>query len=105
VRVTANLRLILRLRAIFKNMKLALELEFPDDQAAHILRLLQSVPDVTARILPHPASAPIVASKSEAELEALFQQLAGSWQSDENGDELNRQLREARQDQPRDIEL
>jgi len=82
-------------------MKLALELEFPDDQATRVLRLVQSVPDFTARILPHPASVPTSASKSEA----LFQRLAGSWQSDENGDELNRQLREARQDQPRDIEL
>lgn len=86
-------------------MKLALELEFPDDQAANVLRLLQNTPNVTARILTHPASLPTSAPKSEAELEALFQQLAGSWQSDENGDELNRQLREARQDQPRDIEL
>ncbi|MBO0357676.1 hypothetical protein J0X19_06940 [Hymenobacter sp. BT186] len=86
-------------------MKLALELEFPDDQAANVLRLLQNTPNTTARILTHPASVPTSASKSEAELEALFQQLVGSWQSDENGDELNRQLREARQDQPRDIEL
>ncbi|UOQ74026.1 hypothetical protein [Hymenobacter cellulosilyticus] len=86
-------------------MKLALELEFPDDQAANVLRLLQNTPHITARILTHPASVPTSVSKSETELEALFQQVAGSWQSDENGDELNIQLREARQDQPRDIEL
>ncbi|GAA3951903.1 hypothetical protein [Hymenobacter algoricola] len=88
-------------------MKLALELEFPDDQAANVLRLLQNTPNVTARVIPHPASTVpgAVPVTSEAELEKLFQQLAGSWQSDENGDELNRWLREDRQDQPRDIEL
>lgn len=84
-------------------MKLALELEFPDDQAANVLRLLQNTPNVTARVIPHPASG--ASFTSEADLEKLFQQLAGSWQSDENGDELNRQLRAARHDEPRDIEL
>jgi len=85
-------------------MKLALELEFPDEQAADVLRLLQSVPNVTARVIPHPASHSS-STNSDAELEKLFQQLAGSWQSDENGEELARQLHEARQDQPRNIEL
>ncbi|MET4108011.1 hypothetical protein [Hymenobacter sp. UYP22] len=90
-------------------MNLALELEFPDDQAANVLRLLQSVPDVTARILTHPATRPYVASatapKSEAELEQLFQRLAGAWQSEESGEELARQLQQDRQDTPRGIAL
>jgi len=89
-------------------MKLALELEFPDEQAANVLRLLQSVPDVTARILAHPASvstSELTSGISEAERAQLFQQLAGSWQSEEDGDELNRQLREARSFRDREIEL
>jgi hypothetical protein len=36
---------------------------------------------------------------------ALFRSLFGAWQSDESGEELNRQLREARQTTRPDIEL
>lgn len=36
---------------------------------------------------------------------ALFRSLFGAWQSDDNGEELNRQLREARQTSRPDIEL
>ncbi len=36
---------------------------------------------------------------------ALFRSLFGAWQSDESGEELNRQLREARQTSRLDIEL
>lgn len=36
---------------------------------------------------------------------ALFRSLFGAWQSDESGEELNRQLREARQTSRPDIEL
>jgi DNA topoisomerase VI subunit B len=86
-------------------MKLALELEFPDDQAANVLRLLQSVPDVTARILTHPASASLGTAipLSEADRQRLVHELFGSWQSEESGEELARQLQEDRQDTPRDI--
>ena len=88
-------------------MKLALELEFPDDQAAHVLRLLQSVPEVTARILPHPASvgASAAAPLSEADQQRLMHELFGSWQSEESGEELARQIQEARYFRERDVEL
>ena len=36
---------------------------------------------------------------------ALFRSLFGAWQSEEDGEELNRQLREARQTSRPDIEL
>ena len=97
------------LHSIFKNMKLALELEFPDAQAANVLRLLQSVPDVTARILPHPASASAATSTetelSSAERARLFEEFAGSWQSEEDGTELARQLQEARYFRDREVNL
>jgi len=92
-------------------MKIALELEFPDEQAASIMVWLQNLPSgvahfvgrkTTTAIQPDLSTAPV---KSEAELGQLFQQLAGSWQSNESGEELARQLYEARSDQPRDIEL
>lgn len=89
-------------------MKLALELEFPDDQAANVLRLLQNTPNVTARILTHPAVAGFsttTAELSEAEQTRLLHEVFGSWQSEESGDELNRRLYADRQDQPREVEL
>lgn len=89
-------------------MKLALELEFPDEQAANVLRLLQNTPHVTARILTHPAAAGFSAPApdlSEAEQTRLLHEVFGSWQSEENGDELNRRLYADRQDQPREVEL
>ncbi|GAA4371850.1 hypothetical protein [Hymenobacter koreensis] len=87
-------------------MKLALELEFPDDQAANVLRLLQSLPETTATVIPHPATtnAP-AAALSEAEQQRLMHELFGSWQSEESGDELTRQLLEARYFRDRDVEL
>ncbi|SHL17412.1 hypothetical protein [Hymenobacter psychrotolerans] len=87
-------------------MKLALELEFPDDQAANVLRLLQSVPEVTTRILPHPASVGVnTAPLGAADQQRLLHELFGSWHSEESGDELARQLQEARYFRERDVEL
>lgn len=40
-----------------------------------------------------------------AERARLFRSLFGAWQSEESGEELNRQLREARQSNRPDIEL
>jgi 2-phospho-L-lactate transferase/gluconeogenesis factor (CofD/UPF0052 family) len=88
-------------------MKLALELEFSDNQAAHVLRLLQSIPDVTARILPHPASA---TADTEAELSPeqqriLLHEVFGSWKSEESGEDMVRRIYADRQDQPREVNL
>lgn len=86
-------------------MKLALELEFPDDQAARVLRLLQSVPDVTARILPHPASVGMESELSPAEQSRLLHEVFGSWKSEESGEDMVRRLYADRQDHPREVNL
>ncbi|OON69766.1 hypothetical protein [Hymenobacter sp. CRA2] len=83
-------------------MKLALELEFPDDQAANVLRLLQSLPETTATVIPHPAT---TTALSAAEQQRLMHELFGAWQSEETGEELAKQLREARHFRDREIEL
>jgi len=44
-------------------------------------------------------------SLSEADELALLNRVAGSWIGDETGDELNAMIRQARHDNPRDIEL
>lgn len=49
---------------------------------------------------PAPAAKPDVAERAR-----LFRSLFGAWQSEESGEELNRQLREARQSTRPDIEL
>lgn len=96
-------------------MKVALELEFPDEQAASVMRQLQGLPEMTIRFLStgvlerwreaiseRPADQNRL---SEQEQNALLDQVFGSWQSDETGEQLVRQIYEARQDKPRDITL
>lgn len=96
-------------------MRVSLELEFPDEQAASVMRQLQGLPEMTIRFLSTGAlehwqqsAGPRPADKNrltEQEQNALLDQVFGSWQSDETGEELVRQIYEARQDQPRDIDL
>ena len=45
------------------------------------------------------------AKTSDTERARLVNEFAGSWQSDENGTELARQIREARYFRDRDVEL
>ena len=48
---------------------------------------------------------PATAKLDVAERARLFRSLFGAWQSEESGEELNHQLREARQSTRPDIEL
>lgn len=96
-------------------MKIALELEFPDEQAASVMRQLQGLPEMTIRFLRLDAATRLSLSAtqysagnsrlSEQQQNELLDQVFGSWQSDETGEELVRQIYQARQDKPRDITL
>ncbi|MEJ7663961.1 MAG: hypothetical protein WKG07_32735 [Hymenobacter sp.] len=65
-------------------MKVALELEFPDEQAASVMRQLQSLPKMTIRFLEMDAQAQYTeqfkgkAPLSEQEQHALLDQVFGS---------------------------
>jgi maltooligosyltrehalose synthase len=94
-------------------MKVAFELEFPDEQAADAFRWLQNLPtgwaarwkqrkSKKAIVAPERSSQPKL---SEADQNRLLNEFAGSWQSDEDGTELARQIRESRHFRDRDVEL
>ena len=93
-------------------MKIALELEFPDEQAAAFMQRLQRVPGLTARFLrlrPEVQVSAVVSESSgeltEAEQKALLYKVFGSWQSDVSGDEMVRQIYADRRDGPREVNL
>ncbi|MBD2769927.1 hypothetical protein IC235_18715 [Hymenobacter sp. BT664] len=100
-------------------MKIALELEFPDEQAALVMRQLQGLPEITVRFLGPEAieQRSVSAARSlrgpaqptehlsEQQQNELLDQVFGSWQSDETDEELVRQIYAARQDNPRDVTL
>ena len=93
-------------------MKIALELEFPDEQAAAFMQRLQSLPGLTARFLrlrPEVQVSAVVSEASgeltEAEQKALLYKVFGSWQSDVSGDEMVRQIYADRRDEPREVNL
>ena len=94
-------------------MKIALELEFPDEQAAAFMQRLQSLPGLTARFLrlrPEPQTASdetgeAVGELTEAEQKALLYKVFGSWQSDVSSDEMVRQIYADRRDEPREVNL
>ncbi len=93
-------------------MKVAFELEFPDEQAADAFRWLQNLPAGWAARWKHLKTKKQVAASqvaqsdlSEAEQNRLLDEFAGSWQSAEDGTELARQIRESRYFRDRDVEL
>ena len=100
-------------------MKIALELEFPDEQAALVMRQLQGMPEMRVRFLtsnaidqldistarPLAGSVRITNYLSEKQQNELLDQVFGSGQADETGEELVRQIYEARQDNPRNVTL
>lgn len=93
-------------------MKIALELEFPDEQAAAFMQRLQSLPGLTARFLrlrPEVQASAVVSEASgeltEAEQKALLYKVFGGWQSDVSGDEMVRQIYADRRDEPREVNL
>jgi len=93
-------------------MKIAFELEFPDEQAADAFRWLQNLPAGWAarwkqrRIKPPVASSPASQpSLSETEQNQLLHEVFGSWKSEESGDEMVRRIYADRRDQPREVNL
>ncbi|MDJ0367439.1 hypothetical protein QMK33_20005 [Hymenobacter sp. H14-R3] len=92
-------------------MKVALELAFPDEQAASVMRLLQAVPGLTMRFLQvdqyREQSTLQTADKKQtaAEEQVLLHEVFGSWKSAESGEEIVRRIYADRQDQPREVEV
>lgn len=90
-------------------MKVALELEFPDEQAASVMRQLQSLPKMTIRFLEtdrqHEAKIGDKTSLSEQEQYALLDQVFGSWQQEESEEDLLSQIYNSRRDVPREVNL
>ena len=93
-------------------MRIALELEFPDEQAAAFMQRLQSLPGLTARFLhlqpeqsASPAASDSVGGLTEAEQKALLYKVFGGWQAEVSGDEMARQIYADRRDQPREVDL
>lgn len=96
-------------------MKLAVELEFPEEQAALALEWLQSLPTgIAARLRgkgkklaeKQTAGAPKAdTTLSAAEEQQLLHELFGAWKSDVSGDEMNRAIDEAQQTGHREVEL
>ncbi len=96
-------------------MKLAVELEFSEEQVASALVWLQSLPTgIAARLRgkgkklvekPAVGAAETEATLSVAEEKQLLHELFGAWKSDVSGDEMNRIIDEARQTGHREVEL
>lgn len=93
-------------------MELDVKLKFPTDKAAAVLEWLRSLPYGAAELQSRPvevssatAAAPETTTTDLAERERLFYSLFGAWKSEENGEELNRMLQEARHTEQRNIEL
>lgn len=96
-------------------MKLAVELEFPEEQAALALEWLQSLPTgIAARLRgkgkklakkPSTDTAEVGATLSAAEEQQLLHELFGAWKSEVSGDEMNRAIDDARQTGHREVEL
>ena len=91
-------------------MRVALELEFPDEQAASVMRQLQSLPEMTIRFLgPRNAlTTQLPARKSplsEQEQNELLDKVFGSWQQEEGEEDLMTQIYGSRRDAPREVNL
>jgi hypothetical protein len=80
-------------------MATTLVLESTNDSDLHLLLSLAQRLGVKA------TATPSVAVISEEERRRRFLALAGSWQSDESGDEINKMLTESRHFRDRDVEL
>jgi len=92
-------------------MRVALELEFPDEQAASVMRQLQSLPEMTIRFLKTDAQYldnEILSSReplSEQEQHAMLDQVFGSWQQEKGEEDLLSQIYGSRRDAPREVNL
>ncbi|RZK41576.1 MAG: hypothetical protein EOO61_05900 [Hymenobacter sp.] len=87
-------------------MKIDVQLEFPDEQAASVMRQLQNLPEMTIRFLKtdaHVYAIDQLSNKealSEQEQHALLDQVFGSWQQEEGEEDLLSQIYGARCDAP-----
>lgn len=91
-------------------MRVAVELEFPDDRAAAAFQWLQSLPDdfvahFAGRTQRGPATQPIAAETSEAEQQRLLHELFGAWKDGVSGEEIVREIYKARDSGHREVEL
>jgi hypothetical protein len=96
-------------------MRVALELEFPDEQAASVMRKLQDLPEMTIRFLKTDALEqrnPLAvqhfigkAPLSEQEQNELLDKVFGSWQQEEGEEDLMSQIYGSRCDAPREVNL
>ena len=87
-------------------MRMAVELEFPDEQTAAVMRQLQRVPQMTIRFLePDAHMQPSAAPLSVQEQHALLDQVFGSWQQEEGEEDLMSQIYGSRRDAPREVNL
>ena len=80
-------------------MNTILVLEPTNDSDLHQLLILAQRLGVKA------TATPSFTAVSEEERRRRFLELAGSWQSDESGDEINKMLMESRHFRDRDVEL
>lgn len=78
-----------------------LSFETSDEHAIQEFMSLAHRLGVKVSDMPAPSSRQVDVARRAA----LFRSLFGAWQSEESGEELNRQLREARQTSRPDIEL
>ena len=96
-------------------MRVAIELEFPDEQAASVMRKLQDLPEMTIRFLKTDAlmlRSPLAvqhfigkAPLSEQEQSQLLDKVFGSWQQEEGEEDLMSQIYGSRRDAPREVNL
>ena len=92
-------------------MRVAVELEFPDEQAASVMRQLQSLPQMTIRFLETDAQGQQHkqpdgnALLSVQEQHALLDEVFGSWQQEEGEEDLLSQIYNSRRDAPREVNL
>ena len=91
-------------------MRLAVELEFPAEQAALALEWLQSLPDglvahFEGRKQRELIATPATEELPEAEQHRLLHEVFGSWKSEESGEEMVRRIYADRQDQPREVDV
>ena len=96
-------------------MRVALELEFPDELAASVMRQLQELPEMTVRFLKTDllAQRSITTAQhlvgkaplSEQEQNELLNKVFGGWQQEEGEEDLMSQIYGSRRDAPREVNL
>jgi hypothetical protein len=85
-------------------MRVALELEFPDEQAASVIQLLQALLGLTIRFLQvdqyrtQRTLQAVDKKLTAAEEEALLHEVFGSWKLEESGEEMVQRIYADRQD-------